>query len=160
MAGHNAKADNRSTPMKDDQIISKALEILANRLTVTKEFFNSPADVKAFFTLQLGAREQEVFAVMFLTTRNGLIAFREMFFGTIDGAAVYPREIAKAALSLNAAAIIIGHNHPSGSTEPSQADQRITDRIIETMALLDIRVLDHILVGGAQTLSFSERGLL
>ena len=97
---------------------------------------------------------------MFLDNQNGLIEYVELFRGTIDGASVYPREVAKEALSRNAAAIILAHNHPSGVAEPSQADQRITSRLKSALLTLDIRLLDHIIIGSNSTVSFAERGLL
>lgn len=96
---------------------------------------------------------------MFLDNQHRLIAFEELFFGTIDSASVYPREVLKAALKVNAAAIILAHNHPSGDATPSQADKQITQRLKEALALVDIRVLDHIVVGDS-AISFAERGLL
>lgn len=96
---------------------------------------------------------------MFLDNRHRVITFEEMFRGTIDGASVYPREVVKAALQHNAAAVIFAHNHPSGVAEPSQADQAITKRLIEALLLVDVRVLDHLVVG-EQVVSFAERGLI
>ncbi|GIA88948.1 DNA repair protein RadC [Vibrio cholerae] len=96
---------------------------------------------------------------MFLDNQHRLIAFEELFFGTIDSASVYPREVLKAALKVNAAALIFAHNHPSGDATPSQADKQITQRLKEALALVDIRVLDHIVVGDS-AISFAERGLL
>ena len=101
----------------------------------------------------------EVFAFLMLDNRNRVIAFREMFRGTIDGASVYPREVVKQALADNAAAVIFAHNHPSGVGEPSQADIRITDRLKKALDLVDIRVLDHVIVGDSVT-CFAEQGLL
>ena len=89
-----------------------------------------------------------------------MIEYREMFHGTIDGAAVYPREVAKESLKLNAAAVILAHNHPSGNPEPSSADLSITQRLKEALSLLDVRTLDHLIIGGENTVSFAERGLL
>ncbi len=96
---------------------------------------------------------------MFLDNQHRLIAFEELFFGTIDSASIYPREVLKAALKVNAAALIFAHNHPSGDATPSQADKQITQRLKEALALVDIRVLDHIVVGDS-AISFAERGLL
>jgi len=110
--------------------------------------------------LHLAKREREVFAVMFLDNRHRLLAYEELFFGTIDGASVHPREVVKAALAHNAAAVILSHNHPSGVAEPSQADQRITQRLKDALGLVDVRVLDHLIVGEGEPVSFAERGLL
>jgi DNA repair protein RadC len=109
--------------------------------------------------LKLATYEHEVFACLMLDNRNRVIAFRELFRGTIDGASVYPREVVKQALADNAAAVIFAHNHPSGATEPSQADIAITERLKKALALIDVRVLDHLIVGDEVT-SFAERGIL
>ena len=101
-----------------------------------------------------------MFQVLFLDNQNQLLASEEMFRGTINAASVYPREIVKAALNHNAAAIICAHNHPSGEPEPSQADRALTDRLTAAMSLVDIRVLDHLVIGGNTTISFAERGWL
>jgi len=97
---------------------------------------------------------------MYLDNQHRLIKYEELFFGTIDGASVHPREVVKHALKYNAAAVIFAHNHPSGVAEPSQADQRITDRLKSALLLVDVRVLDHMIVGDKEVLSFAERGLL
>ena len=119
----------------------------------------SPAQTRQYLQLQLGSYEYEVFAVLFLDNRNRVIAFDKMFRGTIDGASVYPREVVREALKHNAAAVIFSHNHPSGVAEPSHADEQITQRLKDALALVDIRVLDHFVVGD-EIVSFAERGLL
>jgi len=119
----------------------------------------SPEETRQFLATQLGSYPHEVFACLFLDNRNRVIAFEKMFHGTIDGASVYPREVVKLALKNNAAATIFAHNHPSGVAEPSQADEQITQRLKEALALVDIRVLDHFVVGD-EVVSFAERGLL
>ena len=101
-----------------------------------------------------------MFAVLFLDTRHRLIEYAEMFQGTIDSAEVHPREVVKAALRHNAAAVIVSHNHPSGNPEPSAADQALTQRLREALGLVDVRVLDHVIVAGNATASFAERGLI
>ncbi|MCG8018746.1 MAG: DNA repair protein RadC [Candidatus Thiodiazotropha sp. 'RUGA'] len=145
----------------EDQIIEQALQILESRMgyNTRTEAFSSPEDSKRYARLQLAGHEQEVFAAMFLDNRHRLISFDKMFYGTVDGASVHPREVVKAALKHNTAAIIFAHNHPSGVAEPSQADQRITTRLKEALALIDVRVLDHLVVGES-TVSFAERGLI
>jgi DNA repair protein RadC len=120
----------------------------------------SPRDTAAFLQASLRDRPYEVFCCLFLDNRHRILAFEEMFRGTLNGTAVYPREIVKRALALNAAAVILVHNHPSGVAEPSRADQALTDRLREALALVEVRVLDHIVVGDGETVSFSERGLL
>ena len=139
-----------------NELLERAAEALA--LKYKREgTFTDAANVKEYLALKLGAYEREVFAVMFLDSQHRLISFEEMFFGTIDAASVYPREVLKMALSHNAAAVIFAHNHPSGVPEPSQADKRITERLVEALKLVDIRVLDHIVVGES-CVSFAEKG--
>jgi DNA repair protein RadC len=120
----------------------------------------SPQQTQQFLSLHLQSNQREVFCCLFLDSQNALIRCEDLFTGTLDGAAVYPREVVRRALQLNAAAVILAHNHPSGVAEPSQADRRITERLQAALALLDIRVLDHIIVGTGQIYSFAERGLL
>jgi DNA repair protein RadC len=120
----------------------------------------SPADTRSFLVAQLRDRPYEVFCCLFLDNRHRLIAFEELCRGTIDGASVHPREVVRAALAQNAAAVILAHNHPSGVAEPSQADELITQRLKDALALVEIRVLDHVIVAGADTTSFAERGRL
>jgi DNA repair protein RadC len=117
-----------------------------------------PTDTRRFLSARLRRHEHEVFACLFLDNRHRLIRFEELFRGTVNGASVYPREIAKRALHHNAAAIIIAHNHPSGVAEPSQADRAITSRIRDAMALIDVRLMDHFVVGDGEVVSFAERG--
>jgi len=119
----------------------------------------SPAQTRQFLTAKLNNYPHEVFACLFLDNRNRVITFEKMFFGTIDGASVYPREVVKTALKKNAAAVIFAHNHPSGVAEPSHADEQITQRLKEALALVDVRVLDHFVIGD-EIVSFAERGLL
>ncbi len=121
---------------------------------------DSATAAREYLQAQLGHRAQEVFAVMFLDSRHCLLAFEELFHGTIDGASVYPREVVKQALKHNAAAVILAHNHPSGVAEPSQADVRITQRLVDALELVDVRVLDHVVVGRGTTTSFAQKGLL
>ncbi|MEH3174230.1 DNA repair protein RadC [Enterobacter quasiroggenkampii] len=140
-------------------IINQARELLTARL-YRNESLGSPKETESYLALQLGDREQEVFAVIFLDNRNQVLEYKEMFFGTLASTSVYPREIARLALCLNAASVICSHNHPSGHPEPSAADRAITERIQQTMELIDVRVLDHIIVCGGQTVSFADRGWL
>ena len=120
----------------------------------------SPRLVCDYLLAQLRDRDQEVFCCLYLDNRYRLTGFEELFTGTIDGASVHPREIVKLALQRNAAAVIIAHNHPSGVAEPSQADELITQRVKEALGLVDIRLLDHIIVGDGASVSLAERGLL
>lgn len=119
----------------------------------------NPSNTKNYLAAQLRSYKHEVFAGLFLDNRHRVIKFEELFTGTIDGASVYPREVVKKAISYNAAAIIFAHNHPSGVAEPSQADRQITQRLRDALALVDVRVLDHIIVGD-ELVSFAERGYL
>ncbi len=119
-----------------------------------------PADTRAFLTAQLRQHPYEVFAVLFLDTRHRVISYEELFRGTIDGASIHPREVVKRTLYHNAAALIFAHNHPSGITEPSQADRQITQRLKESLSLIDVRVLDHVIVGDGEAVSLAERGLI
>lgn len=142
------------------QIVKRALKILESRMTYETDFFTNPEDTKDYLRLKLGGREREVFAVLYLSNRNQLISCEELFFGTIDGATVHVREIVKLGLSLNAASIICAHNHPSGVCEPSHADEVITKRIRDACALMEIRVLDHLIVSGTDAISLAEKGLI
>ncbi|SDK39633.1 RadC family protein [Microbulbifer yueqingensis] len=121
---------------------------------------DSPAAVREYLAAQLRHRRREVFCCLFLDTQHRVIAFDELFEGTLNAASVYPREVVQAALQRGAAAVILAHNHPSGVTEPSQADIWITERLAQALALVDIKVLDHMIVGDGAALSFAERGLL
>lgn len=120
----------------------------------------NPNLTREFLTNRLRGIPHEVFACLFLDNQHRLIAFEELFRGTIDGASVYPREVVKRALTLNAAALIFAHNHPSGVTEPSSADKNITVRLQQALGLVDIRVLDHFIVGEGRPYSFAEHGLI
>ncbi len=146
-------------PRSADAVIATAKHILAAQVSWT-DVLSTPNVVADYLVIQFAGLEHEVFACLSLDTRHRLIAYEELFRGTIDGASVHPREVVKAALRANAAAIILAHNHPSGDPEPSQADKRITTRLREALALVDIRTPNHIVVAGSQTVSFAERGLL
>ncbi len=119
-----------------------------------------PADVRRFLRARLRDRPHEVFCCLYLDNRHRVIAFEELFRGTIDGASVHPREVIKQALAHNAAAVILAHNHPSGVAEPSQADELITRRLRGGLGLVDIQILDHLVIGDTGCVSFAERGLL
>lgn len=147
-----------SAPVTEHQILEKAVEILESRL-VSGDAFTRPNDTKAFLRCKLGKYEREVFGVMLLNNQHQLIELTELFFGTVDSASVYPREVVKLVLEKNASAVIFAHNHPSGDSNPSQADRRITERLKDALALVDVRVLDHIVVG-SDCVSFAERGWL
>ncbi|MDV7393097.1 DNA repair protein RadC, partial [Arthrospira platensis SPKY1] len=123
------------------------------------EAFTSPAATRQYLRARLRGYHHEVFACLFLDNQNRLIRYEELFTGTIDGASVYPREVVKRVLGHNAAAVIFAHNHPSGVAEPSQADQHITRRLQQALDLVDVRVLDHLIVGDGEVVSLAERGL-
>ncbi|CAB3890915.1 DNA repair protein RadC [Achromobacter deleyi] len=142
-----------------DQILEAARQAIEHKMQRGASF-SSPAAVKEYLCAKLGGFEHEVFAVLFLDTQHRLIEYAEMFHGTIDSASVYPREVVKETLRLNAAAVIISHNHPSGNPEPSAADKAMTAQLRQALALVDVRTLDHIIVAGSRTTSFAERGLL
>ncbi|MFO7858745.1 MAG: DNA repair protein RadC [Ectothiorhodospiraceae bacterium] len=124
------------------------------------EALTSPRATAAFLEARLTGRSREVFACLFLDNRHRVLAFEELFHGTLDAAAVYPREVVRRALALDAAAVIVAHNHPSGVAEPSAADEQITRRLREALGLLDIRLLDHFVIGEGPPVSLAERGLV
>jgi DNA repair protein RadC len=140
-------------------VLELARRHLAEELT-RDTVFTSPQAVKQFLLAQLSDRRQEVFMVLFLDNRHRLIVAEELFHGTIDGASVYPREVVRRALHHNAAATILAHNHPSGVAEPSRDDLDITKQLKQALALIDVRVLDHIVVGRGYTVSLAEQGAL
>jgi DNA repair protein RadC len=121
---------------------------------------DSPRRVTEFLRVQYAGVEREIFMCLFLDNRHQLISAEQMFMGTIDGASVHPREVVKRALQLNASAVIFAHNHPSGVADPSQADELITLRLKDALAIVDIRTLDHLVVGGSRVTSFAEKGLI
>lgn len=124
------------------------------------EAIRCPADTERFLAARLSKLEHELFCCLFLDNRHRVLAFEPLFRGTIDGTSVYPREVVKEALSVNAAAVILAHNHPSGVAEPSQADERITRRLKAALELVDIRLLDHLVVGRGEVTSLASRGLV
>ncbi len=149
----------KARAMADDAIIGQALEILAGRMR-SGDVLTSPTAVRDYLRLKLGGLEHEVFACVWLDAQHQVLAFEEMFRGTVQQTSVYPREVVKGALAINAAAVIFAHNHPSAVAAPSQADELLTRNLKEALALVDVKVLDHFIVAGSQSLSFSERGLL
>lgn len=144
---------------RENEVIRQAKTILYSRMITRGVEITSPQAMTEFLELELAQEEQEVFGVVFLDTRHRVIEFRRMFYGTIDGASVHPREVAKAALKLNAAAVIFAHNHPSGVAEPSGADIAITEKLKTALALFEVRTLDHIIIGSlGDTVSLAQRG--
>lgn len=143
-----------------DEIIEQAINILRERLEINGAFLSKCEDSKNYVTMMISHLEYEVFGVLFLNNQNRLIKSEIMFRGTINESSVYPREVIKRALQLNAAAMIFYHNHPSQSTEASKADVAITNKLIKAASTFNIRVLDHIIAGGVNTMSFAEDGLI
>jgi DNA repair protein RadC len=151
-------ADGCNKIKRDAATVRRALRIIEQQLCEYGVQFTDPSVVKDFLRLRLALEKREVFICLFLTPQNRLIEAREMFTGTLTQTAVYPREIARAALELNAATVILAHNHPSGSLKPSVADQILTITISQSLALLDVLVIDHLIVAGDAVLSFAEAG--
>lgn len=120
----------------------------------------NPQQVREYLSLKLRHQSREVFACLFLDNKHQVINYETLFLGTINAAAVYPREVVARALANNAAAVVLAHNHPSGVAEPSMADQQITERLVKALNMIDVRVIDHMVVGGREVVSFAERGLL
>jgi DNA repair protein RadC len=140
-------------------VLELSRRALAQQLKA-REVLDSPTAMQQFLQLHLGAREHEVFAVMFLDVGNRMLALEELFRGTLSQTSVYPREVVLRALHHRAAAVVLAHNHPSGQVEPSRSDEALTATLKAALALVDVRVLDHVIVGPGATLSFAERGLL
>jgi len=144
----------------DDAIIAEAIKILNTRLREPGAVLSSPDKVRAYLRLLMQELEHEVFYCLMLDAQNRLIEAQQLFRGTLTQTAVYPREVVKAALACNAGAVIFAHNHPSSLAESSRADELLTQSLKQALALVDVKVLDHFIVGGGTILSFAERGLL
>jgi DNA repair protein RadC len=140
-------------------VFEMARRALSQRLK-EREAFHTPGAVKQYLQLQLAHKNHEVFAVLFLDSQNRMLAMEELFRGTLSQTSVYPREVVMRALHHQAAAVVLSHNHPSGSVQPSRADEHLTQTLKASLALVDVRVLDHIIVGQGQTLSMAEQGLM
>lgn len=145
--------------VKPEEVVLMASNILFDQLA-DKEQLTKPTDAARFLQLRLSGEKNEVFGCLFLDNRHRIIEFDEIFRGTVDGAAVYPRVVVQRSLEVNAAAVILSHNHPSGDASPSEADRAITLRLREALSLVDVRVLDHIVVGFEGWVSLAERGWL
>ena len=144
---------------EQETLIALALTVLRQRHQRGQPI-GSSADTRAYLRIWLGERRTELFGSLYLDCQHRILECRELFQGTIDGAAVYPRVLVQEALQLNAAAVVLFHNHPSGIAEPSRSDQVITERLRAALALVDVRVLDHVVVAAGESVSFAERGLL
>jgi DNA repair protein RadC len=140
-------------------VLELSRRALAQQLT-QKPLFNTPQTVRDYLQLQLGGLHHEVFAVLFLDSQHRLIALEEMFRGTLTQTSVYPREVVKQALTLNASSVVLAHNHPSGTAQPSRADEALTHTLKAALALVDVRVLDHFVVTASQAVSMAELGLV
>lgn len=149
-----------SVAERENWIIDQALTLLDQRLFQRDPALQNPLDVRRYLKLKLAGEVNEVFAVVFLVNQHRTIAFEPLFTGTVDSASVYPRVVLMRALERNAAAVILCHNHPSGQTTPSAADRALTARLREVLAHVDVRVLDHFVVGEGDPFSFAEAGLL
>lgn len=145
----------------DEKLIAQAIKLVEAKCRVADgEAFTNPSTVGEFFKLKLGGRPEETFACMSLSTKHKLIAYEELFHGTVDGSEVHPRVVARKALGHNAAAVVFGHNHPSGDPTPSSADRACASRLKQALALLDIRVLDHFIVGEGKPTSMAAMGMV
>ena len=145
--------------MTDERILKRAMEILEKRAR-SGCALTSPGAVRDFLRLAIAEKEHEVFVCVWVDAQHRVLKFEESFRGTLTQTSVYPREIVKAALAANAAAVIFAHNHPSGAAQPSRADELLTRNLKDALALVDVKVLDHFVVAGCQCISFAERGLL
>lgn len=148
-----------SEPVTKKQMYQIMLALLEQEYFRTDQL-TSPNATREYLQVKLARYEHEVFCCIYLDTQHHVIGFEELFRGTINAASVYPREVVKSCLNNNAAAVLLCHNHPSGSPEPSIADEAITKRLKDALALVDIVVLDHIIVAGSSSISFAERGLI
>lgn len=147
-------------PLTEKQIINAAKSIIRNQYSQKRVTIDAPGKSKQAASIFLSSYEHEVFACIFLNNKHEVLSIEEMFRGTIDNASVHPREVLKRCLEVNAAAVIFAHNHPSGDAKPSQSDVSITKVLNDALGLIDIRVLDHIIVGGLDACSLAEKGLM
>ncbi|GFE87803.1 hypothetical protein GCM10011488_27570 [Steroidobacter agaridevorans] len=155
----SAKHGGRYVKLSDDAVIAVALRLASKRM-ILSDPINEPRAAREYLQLRFGRLEYEVFSCLYLDAKCRVIACVELFRGTVDGAAIHPREVVKQALAYNATSVIFVHNHPSGVAEPSPQDRLITRRLKEALALIDVRVEDHLVVGDATIESMAERGLL
>lgn len=159
-AGAGASSFTYGMPEHELSVVDAALAILGRYLHEPRSVFDCPRAVRDYLRLRLGAETAEVFAVMYLDAQHAPIAFETPFFGTINQTAVYPREIARAALAHNASAVIFAHNHPTGRAWPSISDEKLTATLKAALQLVDVRVLDHMIVTGREVASMAEMGLV
>lgn len=147
-------------PLTAQRTVKRALTLLDRHLRETGVAFTSTQAARDWLKLKMAGLEREEFIVLYLNQQNQLIAHETLFTGTINSTEIHPREVVKRALYFNAATVIIAHNHPSGDPIPSQADKTVTLRLMQALALVDIHLLDHLIVGGIEIVSFAERGWL
>lgn len=159
-AGAGVLSFRHGLRVRERNAIDKALAIVGRCLALSRSVFDTPDAVKTYLQLQIAGEKSEHFGVLFLDVQNRLICFERMFVGTTTQTSVYPREVALAALKHGATSVILAHNHPSGGTQPSRADERLTQSLKATLTLIDVRVLDHLIVAPGETLSMAERGLM
>ena len=151
--------DGQYRPARAEEVLHQARRVLSHRVRRGARM-SSPQAVKDDLQLEIEALEHEVFCVLFLDAQHLIIELKQMFRGTVTPTSVYPRKVVKEALACNSAAVVLAHNHPSGSVEPSRADEFLTQTLKTALALVDVRVLDHLVVAGADVCSFAERGLV
>lgn len=151
---------NTGRELSDNEVIRLALHVIEHRFSLKRQSLNSPAAVREYLRLSLPDLPHEVFCCAFLDAQNRVIAFEELFRGTLTQTSVYPREVVKRALHHNCGAIILARNHPSGVCEPSHADETLTQALKQALTLVDVRVLDHFIIAGAGVMSFAEKGLI
>lgn len=158
--GDGVRSFRHGLRARERGVIDRALEILGRYLREPGVLFGDPEHVKRYLSLQLGGEPCERFAVLYLDSQHCALAFEVLFAGTLAQTSVYPREVVEAALKHRAAAVVLAHNHPSGNVQPSRADEALTQTLKIALALVDVRVLDHVIVGGADALSMAELGLV
>lgn len=159
-AGAGVLSFRHDLAARERGVIDRALEIVGRCLRQPGVVLADPDVVKQYIRLHIGGEKVEVFCVMYLNSQNKVMAFDRLFIGTLTQTSVYPREVVRGALTHNASAVILAHNHPSGSVQPSRADEALTKTLKAALALVDVRMLDHVIVGGDEALSMAERGLL
>jgi DNA repair protein RadC len=152
--------ESNTQRIREDRAIYRAVKILESRMKVRETVLSSPKSVRDFLRLLLGSEEREMFVVLFMDAQNRLMDSETLFTGTLTQTSVYPREVVKSVIKHNAAAVIFAHNHPSGVPTPSEADKRITKALKDILQVINVRVLDHFVIAGHETLSFAETGLL
>jgi DNA repair protein RadC len=152
--------DENSPKHRDDLLILQAISVLEQRMFKRGPYLERPQDVRHYLRLQLAGETQEVFSVLFLDSRHRVVAYEPLFYGTIDSVSVYPRRILQRALEHHCAAIIAAHNHPSGDTNPSQSDKEITKVLKGLLPMMNVRLLDHFIIGEGEPYSFAEAGLI